>query len=563
RFESGEFADICQSSRTLSPARREPRSALEHQLHAIWSAVLGVEMGLDESFFELGGNSLLATQILSRLREQFQVDLPFPTLFEENSTIAGMARSIESRRGERKPPFQIPKARPDEPLPLSFAQERLWFLDQLHPHSGLYHVRVALHLQGSPNVQALSKSLQYLAQRHEIFRTRFKVRAGRPVQVILPTDTISLETVTGNGAAGSDLHECLQQITLPSRHPLDLEHGPLWKAQWFSLQEQHHLLVLIFHQMAIDGWSLGLVLDELAQVYSAIEGQREPELKPLPIQGADFAVWQRQQPTSAEALAFWQHELRAPWPKGRLRSNNTSAVPCAGPAITLIYRVERDLVESIRGLCQQESLTPFMIFLGAFAATLEPFLTENELIIGTPIAGRHHVETERMVGFLVNTLALRLAIDSNKTVHAWLRQIRQTVLNAFQHAEAPFEKVIETVNPKRDGSNPLIRFWIGSIDLPDALSAGGLKMLAEPLPNSHAQFDLSLFIHSHPTEWKVVFEGNSDVIDRAGLERFQRLFCALLRRLTLDPEKTISTLLRESAEAADAGPSNAPSAFTS
>ncbi|MFL5537410.1 MAG: amino acid adenylation domain-containing protein, partial [Longimicrobiaceae bacterium] len=389
-----------------------PRTPVEEVLAGIWAEVLRLErVGVEESFFELGGHSLLATRVVSRIREVFAIELPLRALFE-GPTVAEMARAVEEMRRAELPvlPPVVPVER-TEALPLSFAQERLWFIDRLEPGSAAYNVPGAWRLGGALDEAALERSLGEIVRRHEALRTTFGEVDGSPVQVIAPFGgfVVPVEDLSGLGEA--DREAALgRRAGEEALQPFDLAAGPLFRAALLRLGEEDHVLLLSMHHVVSDGWSMGVLFRELSALYAAYREGRESPLPELPVQYADYAVWQREQ-LEGEALdrqlAYWRERLAgAPelleLPTDRPRP---PVLTYRGARVSTEFSLE--VLERLRALGRQEGATLYMVLLGAFQVLLGKYAGSEDVVVGTPLAGRTRREVEELIGFFVNTLVLR------------------------------------------------------------------------------------------------------------------------------------------------------------
>ncbi|MCP4658711.1 MAG: amino acid adenylation domain-containing protein, partial [bacterium] len=448
-----------------------PRDPIEEILAEIYSQLLGVErVGVDADFFALGGHSLLATRMVSRIRRTLGVELPLRVVFEQPTVAALAACASAALRREQRleaPPIRPPARR--ESLPLSFAQQRLWFLDRLEPGSSLYNIPTALRLTGDLDQAALVRSLNAIVRRHEVLRTSFAETADGAVQVIRPVAELPLPVTDlerlGEPERGTEARRLARS---EARRPFDLARGPVLRAALVRLatgtpERAEHLLLLTVHHIAFDGWSAGVFLDELSTLYRAFSGGREPALPELPVQYADFAVWQRQWlrgEVLERQLGYWREQLAGvpmldlptDRPRPAVQSFRGSSEPLRLPA---------ELGRRLQELSSGHGTTLFMTLLAAFQALLGHTSGQTDLAVGTPIAGRTQAELEGLLGFFVNTLVLRAdlsgwQIPDQPTFRELLERTRETALGAYAHQDVPFESLVEALNPERDLSqNPL------------------------------------------------------------------------------------------------------------
>jgi amino acid adenylation domain-containing protein len=525
-----------------------PRTPTEELVAAVWSTLLGRErIGRDDSFFDLGGHSLLATRLLSRLRGMFGVELPLRRLFEA-PTVGALARALDEMRGSSTVAPIAPVPRNADGIPLSFAQERLWFLSQLDPGSPAYNVPLALRLQGRLVPAALAGALGEVAKRHEVLRTRFVSRDGRPLQVIeaerrpeLPViDLAGLPEVWRDSLA-------LRLATEEALRPFDLERGPLLRLALLRLQDGEHLLLLNLHHILTDGWSMGILVGEMQTLYGAFLRRESAPLPALPVQYADFAVWQRswlEGEVLDAQLAYWKRQLEAaprflelpadrPWPAVR-----------TGRGAARSLDLTSALSTAIRELCRREGVTPFMALLAAWGVVLGRHAGQEDVLVGTPVAGRNRPEVEDLIGFFVNTLVLRVDLSEAPTFGALLSRVRSMALDAFQHQDLPFERLVEELVPERALAHPplvQVLFALQNAPVPD-LELPGLSLAPVAMHSGVAKLDLSLIFQEGAEGFGGVLEHSTDLFDGSTAERFLARFEVLLSAVTLDPARCVADL---------------------
>ncbi|HLK56986.1 MAG TPA: amino acid adenylation domain-containing protein, partial [Chthonomonadaceae bacterium] len=454
-----------------------PRTPIEAGVAEVWSEVLRLEsVGAHANFFELGGHSLLATQVISRLRSAFQVELPLRALFEA-PTVAELAARVEQARGEERisaPPL-LPTSR-SGPLPLSFSQQRLWFLDQYEPGSSVYNIPGALRLHGPLNVAALEHSLQEIVRRHEALRTTFTQREGVGCQVIQPPDAFTLPmTDLSAWDAEAREREARRLSVEEAERPFDLEHGPLFRAALLQLTPEEHILLVTMHHIVSDGWSQGILVRELTTFYRAFAAGSSSPLPDLPIQYADYAAWQRGWLDGEELerqVAYWRgHLAEAPslleLPTDRPR-----------PALQTFrgeierYELSPELTQGIKALGQNEGATLFMTLLAAFQTLLSRYSHQEDIVVGTPIANRTRAEVEGVIGLFLNTLALRGDLSGDPSFRELLGRVREAALGAYAHQDLPFEKLVEELQPERTlGYSPIFQMMFILHNIAPALVA--------------------------------------------------------------------------------------------
>ena len=533
----------------LESAYEAPRTQVEEVLAETWEEVLGLErVGVHDDFFELGGHSLLATRVVSRLRDAFGLELPLRSLFEA-PTVAGLAERIgAARRSEQNlsaPPL-VPVTR-DGQLPLSFAQQRMWLVDQLEPGTPTYNLSETLRLTGRLDVTALERSLAELVRRHEALRTTFAVVEEDPVQVISPTIDIKLpvEDLSGSPQAEREA-EALRRAREEARRPFDLERGPLWKAKLLRLDEEMHVLLLTKHHIVSDAWSMGLIRRELTALYEAFSTGRPSPLPELPIQYADYAVWQRQWLTGEvleEQLGYWKERL-AELPTLELATDRPRPAVQTHRGAREKLVLPESLTRALKELSRREGATLFMVLLAAFQALLGRYSGQEDVAVGSPIAGRNRAETEGLIGFFVNNLVLRTDLSGDPTFRELLARVREVSLGAYANQDVPFEKLLEELKPKRDLSrNPFFQAFFNMVNVP-AIPTELSGLTVERLSNRDvaANFDVSLTIHDGPEGLQGGLAYNADLFDAATIARMLGHFETLLEGIIADPDQHISTL---------------------
>ncbi len=535
-----------------------PRTATEEALAEIWSELLNVpRVGAHDGFFELGGHSLLATRVVSRVRERFGVELPLRALFEA-PRLAELARRVDDLAAgvaEASLPPLVPAER-DGPLPLSFAQERLWFIDRLRPGTAVYNMPFANRLAGPLDVAALEKAIGALVRRHEPLRTVLVEGAeGMPVQVVRPYEPFVLRVDDASGLDDDAREaEVARRANLESTTPFDLATGPLFRASLLRTGPEEHVLFMAMHHVVSDGWSMGVVFAELDAAYAAFARGEEPAFAPLPVQYADFAVWQRGWLRGEELerqIGWWRRslggapallELPIDRPRPPVQSQRGARHGFALPG---------ELAGAVRELARATESTLFMTVLAALQVTLGKLAGQDDVVVGTPIAGRRWREVEGLVGFFVNTLALRGDLSGDPTFRQLVAGVRENTLGAYAHQDLPFEKLVEELHPERSlAHSPLFQVLFALQNTPDGGDGteGALKM--EPVGRDIATtaFDLTLNLYEHGDGSFVgSLEYATDIFDAdtatAILERFGRV----LSQVVADPDRPLSrvTLLAD------------------
>ncbi|HEV2728127.1 MAG TPA: amino acid adenylation domain-containing protein, partial [Solirubrobacterales bacterium] len=521
-----------------------PRAGLEEVVAGVFSAVLRVgRVGRADNFFELGGHSLLATQAVSRLREACGVEVPLRSLFE-SPTVEALSRVVEAALrggGEGPPAPPLARVSREQELPLSFAQQRLWFLDRLEPGSGFYNSGKAVRLGGALDVRALRRALSEVVRRHEALRTTFPAVEGRPVQLVhearpLPLDVEDLTALPEGGREA----EARRLGAEEASRPFDLSAGPLLRARLLRLGPEEHVLLLTMHHIVSDGWSMSVLVNEVTALYAAYARGEESPLEELPVQYADYAVWQREYlrgEVLEKELSYWRAqlgggpavlELPTDRPRPAVQSYRGALAP---------FRLPEEVADSLRGLGRGEGCTLFMTLLAAFDVLLYRYTGQEDICVGTPVAGRTRAELEPLIGFFVNTLVLRADASGGVTFVELMRRVREVSLGAYAHQEVPFEKLVEELQPERDPSrSPLFQVMFSLLHAAGARGeAGGSPGPSVPLGLAGgegevaAKFDLTLSVTETGGGLLGVVEYNTDLFDRETAERMARHWERLLR----------------------------------
>jgi len=477
-----------------------PRTPTEEMLAEIFADVLRVaSVGVAENFFVLGGHSLLATRVVSRVRTAFGVDVALRTLFEQ-PTVAGLSEEIETLRqvgaGLEVPP--LVRRESVEAAPLSFAQARLWFLDQFEPGSSAYNMPFALRLKGSLDVTAIERALSEVVRRHEVLRTRFAVEEGEPVQVVDEPAPFVLPVVQVSEAQ-EQAQRVRQLIQEEASLPFDLETGQLVRAKLLKLSTAEHVFLFTMHHIVSDGWSMGVLMREVGTLYDTYSRGADSPLAELPIQYADYAVWQREwlrDEALERQLDYWRKQL-ADAPVLELPTERARPASLSAQSAEREVRISADAVAGLRELGRREGCTLFMTLLAVFEVVLGRYTGQSDLVVGTPVANRGQGGTEGLIGFFVNTLALRTELNERLTFRELLGRVRETCLGAYAHQDVPFEKLVEELGVRREmNRNPLFDVMLV---LQGAVEQGvprleGLEVSAEGLGTGSvgAKFDLLL-----------------------------------------------------------------------
>ncbi|HEU4834404.1 MAG TPA: amino acid adenylation domain-containing protein, partial [Pyrinomonadaceae bacterium] len=525
-------------------------SAVEELLTGIWGEVLQLKrVGRDDNFFELGGHSLLATQVMSRVREAFEVEVPLRELFER-PTIRELGESIERELGKgvgvEVPP--IVSVDREQQLPLSFAQQRLWFFDQMEPGSDFYNVPAAVRLTGSLDVEALERTLTEVVRRHEVLRTTFASEDGRPVQVIHPAATVELPLIELSHLQVEEREDKVRQLAqAEAAQPFDLSHGPLLRAQLLRLSQSEHVVLFNMHHIVSDGWSIAVLIKEVGALYTAFAAGEPVPLEDLSIQYADFALWQRDYLSGdrlEQQLDYWRRQLHdAPTLLDLPADHPRPAVQGYSGALHT-FSLPAELSESLKELSRRKGATLYMTLLAAFSNLLQRYTHAEELLIGTPIAGRNHREIEELIGIFINTLVLRVDLSSDPSFRELLQRVRRVCLEAHANQDVPFEKIVEELQPERSLSHtPFFQVMFVLQNTPQAeFKLPGLRLNQIEIRREIAKFDLVLDVRESAAGIEGIFEYNTDLFESRTIERMTTHLVTLLEAIVTDPEQRLSVL---------------------
>ena len=527
-----------------------PRNPQEELLANIWSEVLGIKrLGVHDNFFFVGGHSLLAAQVMSRVRSAFGVSLPLRTLFE-SPTVDGLAGHLNrSVRGtDRTPEPPLRRVDREAPLPLSFAQSRLWFLDQLQPESAAYNLAAATRLAGDLNVNALQQVLGEIARRHEALRTTISTLGGEAVQVIRVAERCPLRVVDLQHVPEAErLQHCRRLAADEGERPFHLSQGPLMRATLLRLDHRDHVLLLTLHHVVSDGWSTGVFGDELTRLHDCFRCGQPSPLPDLPIQYADYAFWQRERFTTGvleSQLAYWKDQLQDAPPILELPTDRPRPAVQRFRGASQTFAIQASVTEKLKVLSQQEGATLFMTLLAAFQMLLHKYSGQRDFLVGTPVAGRSRTELEKLIGLFVNTLVIRANLRTNPSFRELLAQVREVALEAYAHQELPFEKLVDEVKVDRDLSRtPLIQVMFALQNAPQQevrLAQLALSPLAPTRETS--QLDLTLTLGETENGLIGSFTYNTDLFDPASIRRMQGHFETILDAILADRHQPLSSL---------------------
>ncbi|HET7462386.1 MAG TPA: amino acid adenylation domain-containing protein [Longimicrobium sp.] len=521
----------------------------EQALAEIWAEVLRVErVGRHDDFFDLGGHSLLAVRVISRVRQVLEVDAALRELFDR-PVLGDFARALRTAARAELPPIE-PAPR-DGGVPLSFAQQRLWFLEQLGDLGSTYHIRAPLRLRGALDRAALARALDGIVARHEALRTTFAEVDGVPEQRIAPAGAsrfhLAEHDLAGRAGAEAELDRLMAE---EAREPFDLERGPLIRGRLIRLAADDHVLLLTMHHIVSDGWSLGVLFGELSALYAAHHEGREAQLSPLPVQYADYAVWQRRGVAGdvlREQADYWTRALADAPELLELPTDHPRPARADHAGALLGVELDEALTAGLKALSRRHGATLFITLLAGWAAVLSRLSGRDDVVIGTPVANRGRREIEGLIGFFVNTLALRLDLADAPTVTELLARVKERALEGQHHQDIPFEQVVERVDPARSLSHtPLFQVMFawqeaqpgGGLSLPDVevdrVGPGSVQV--------RAQFDLSLSLRE--TEGRIVgsVAYATALFEQATVERYAGYLRRVLAEMAEDDRRPVERL---------------------
>jgi amino acid adenylation domain-containing protein len=525
------------------------QTAIEEIVAGIWEEVLGLaEIGIDASFFEAGGHSLLATQVVTRINEAFGVDVGVRELFE-SPTVREISSKIENglRQNERKEQQPIARVRRDQPLPLSFAQERFRFLEMLQPGTPVYHMPAAVLLTGNLNVRALEESLNEVRRRHEVLRTRFGNRGNQGVQIIEPAQDERLSVCDLEQVAAEQRdQEVKRLIRQQVDTPFDLSAGRLMRTSLMKLSSIEHVLVLLMHHIISDGWSMGVLIREVSELYSSYERGEKSGLPELEIQYADYAAWQRETLSArreSEELEYWTSQLAG-------QESLELATDRVRPAVQS-YRGGRERLElseevtaGLKRVSKQAGATLFMTLLAALKTLLYRYSGQEDITVGTLIAGRNRRETEKLIGLFINAVALRTDLSGGPTFSELLKRVREVTLGAYMHQDLPFERLVDHLRAERDMSrSPLFQILflfqnapLGTLELP------GITLALLEYYSGAVGYDLMISIREQGQSLNVRLEYSKDLFNEATIKRMLKHYSVLLEAIASKPDGRICKL---------------------
>ncbi|MCG1047535.1 condensation domain-containing protein, partial [Mycetohabitans sp. B6] len=525
----------------VSERYRAARSPQEQTLTELFAEVLGLpRVGIDDNFFELGGHSLLAMRVAARVRQALGVELPVRLLLEA-PTIAELTPHLDALRqsSDLNIPALTTQTRPAT-LPLSFAQERLWFLNQLGQDAA-YQIPIAMRLTGKLNIAALEAALSEIVRRHETLRTRFETVEGTGVQVVHSPWAVELvpQEVTEQ--------DVMRHLLAIAGQPFDLTTGPLARFALLRLAPDSYVLSATLHHIISDGWSMGVLMQELEALYTAFSQKQDSPLSELPVQYADYALWQRswfKDQALEQELDYWRAQLSGAPAALELPTDRPRPAVPSGQGHGVLVHVPAALATQLKALAQREGATLYMTLLAAFQVVLSRWSGQDDIVVGSPIAGRTQVQAEQLIGFFINTLALRTDLSGDPRFDALLARVRETTLGAYAHQTVPFEKLVEVLQPVRDLSRqPIFQVMVNGFNIPVSnFALPGLTVEKIDLERLSTKFDLTLYFGETSDGIEGWLQYATDLFDAETILRLGQHWVNVLEAVVADPTQRLSEL---------------------
>ncbi|MFB6366766.1 amino acid adenylation domain-containing protein [Paenibacillus elgii] len=524
-----------------------PVTEREKGVAMIWADILGCEsVGLEDHFFQLGGHSLLAIKVISRMRSAFQTDLPLYTIFEFPQ-LSDFVAHLEHYLGQYEDLSleSIVPGHREPHMPLSFAQERIWFFEQLQQGTSMYNISKALRVKGELDASVLERSYRQLIDRHESLRTNFVDMDGLPLQIIHPSRLNPLQQVDLRNMGGEDQEARLRAlIAQEERQPFNLARDPLIRASLYRLNNEEWVLLLVVHHIIFDGWSMSLLEQEWWENYERYKHDPVYEREALPLQYVDYAVWQRnilQGVLWEKQLNYWKNRLQGKLPILQLPTDRPRPIRQSYRGSHVSFTMDSRLAGKARQFGKQENVSLYMTLLTTFKALLYRYTGEQDLLVGTPMTNRNRTEWERVIGFFVNTLVIRTSVSPELTWRELLSSVKKGTVEAFSHQDIPFEKLVQELQPERSqGFSPVFQVMFSLQHAQHAYQGPSLQFSHYELENINSLFDLSMFMEEEEEEIHVTIEYAADLFERTTIERFAKHYLQLLEGMLQQPDEAIS-----------------------
>ena len=544
-----------------------PQTATEQRLAQLWKDVLGVEaVGTGDNFFHLGGHSLLAARVVTRVRDEFSIDLSVRALFER-PTLAAFAAHVDAARtvSSELPATEAERTaeptRADGAHPVSFQQQQLLILDQRAPGNPLYNEALAWRVLGPLDRSALAEAVRTVVRRHEVLRTVLSLEGDTASQLVLEDWDVEIAVVPLEGLPANEQGEALERLLQEHvRRPFDLQHDVLLRPTLFRLDAEEHVLLFQTHHIVFDAWAVEIFYRELAEAYEAFLDGREPRLPGRPPQYADFARWQRDWLTGERLeneLDFWRIQLSGAPTLLQLPTDRPQHASSSLEAASHLFELPEGVAQAVSSLCAAEGATPYMLLLAVFAALVYRLTGQDDILVGGPSANRGRSEFEDTIGFFANTVVTRVRLDGNPSFSELLERVKGSALQTLEHEEISFEQIVEAVRPpRRPGVNPLFqvnfRTRVGALP---QLALRGTTATRVPVQLGLARFDLAFEAHVHERGILVELIYATELYESATIERLAASFESLLRQVLADPSLPLLglELAGEPAEAASGG----------
>ncbi len=526
-----------------------PRTATEELIANIWADVLKLDkVGIYQNFFEIGGHSLLATQVVSRLKESFKFEIPLKTLFDF-PTVHLLAAEIEKLElAESGDLPELTKVNRDEKIPLSFSQQRLWFLNELKPNDPSYNITNAFIIKGSLDLSVLKESINEIIKRHEILRTVFVEELGKPYQKILDNLEIEIPVIDLSMLSAQERVDKAKNLAKnEAQKPFNLKKGPLIRLLLIKTAEDEYITIFSLHHIIADGWSIPILIRETVTIYEALKSKEEISLPELQIQYADYAVWQKEFMEGdlyKKELEYWKNELKGIPPVLDLPTDKPRPSIQTFNGAKYKFDLSADLIQELKGLSRAQNLTLFMTMLAVFQTLLHKYSAQKDVVIGTPIAGRTSSQLENLIGFFVNNLVIRTRFENNLTFKELLKQVREVTLGAFTNQDMPFDKLVEELQPVRDLSHtPIFQVMFVFQNIPiENIEISEFALKPFEFASGTTTYDLSLTLNESSEGMSCIFEYNTDLYYESTIERLANYYKHLLQLVVKDIKKKIGNI---------------------